>query len=210
MLEALGGFLGKTLGAFVAPLWRYLIATFRRPNIRRVKAPRNLLEHLKPSTSQDHARALLGPAHQVVEQYWFYRFADVLVQIEFWEGSGAKTVALGLVGQGKEHRFPVPGFKKPLGQLTIADVNCDGSALRFRNSLRHEEVLVEVRFGPTGAWTNWTFGAMSAVGSRALHESYFEWDIETDQLRTDPSLVLVNWVAASNSGDEAYFDWSMA
>ena len=210
MLEALSGFLGKTLGGFVGPLWRYLVATFRRPSIRLTKAPRNLLEHLKPAASQDHVRALLGSARQVVEQYWFYRFADALVQIEFWEGSGAKAIALGLVGKRKEHRFPVPGCEKALGQLSIADVRCEGSTLRYRHSLRHQEVVVEVRLGPTGAWSNWTFGAMMAIGSQALHESYFEWDAEADRLRTDASFVLVNWVAVSDSADEVYFDWSMS
>jgi len=48
-----------------------------------------------------------------------------------------------------------------------------------------------------------------AVGSQVLHESFFEWDMEANSLKTDPSLVLVNWVAVSNSGDEVYFDWSM-
>jgi hypothetical protein len=81
--------------------------------------------------------------------------------------------------------------------------------LRYRDSLRHQEVLVEVRLGPPGAWSNWTFGAMMAVGSRALHESYFEWDHEAGHLKTALSLVLVNWVAVSDSTDEVYFDWSM-
>lgn len=209
MIEALIGFFGKALGSFVGPLWRYLIATFRRPNIRLSKAPRNVLEHLKPSASQEHVRALLGPPHQVVGQHWFYRFADALVQVEFWEGSGAKSIALGLVGNGKKHRFPVPICEKPLGQLSIASVRTEQDTFRYRDSLRHQEVLVEARVGPTGAWTYWTFGAMMAVGSQALHQSYFEWNHEASRLKTDPSMVLVNWVAASNSGDEAYFDWSM-
>lgn len=210
MLEALGGFFGKALGSFVGPLWKYLVATFRRPSIRLIKGPRNIFEHLKPSASPEHVRAVLGPAHQIVEQHWFYRFADVLVQIEFWEGSGAKSIALGLVGKEIRHRFPVPICKKPLGQLSIADVRHEEDTLRYRNSLRHQEVLVEARLGPTGAWSNWTFGAMMAVGSQALHESYFMWDSESNRLKTDPSMVLVNWVAVSNSNDEVYFDWSMS
>ncbi|WP_071160803.1 hypothetical protein [Methylomonas sp. LWB] len=210
MIEAVGGFLGKTLGTLVGPIWRYLIATFQRPRIRLTKAPKNLLEHLTPAVSQDRVRELLGPAHQVIDQYWFYRFADALVQLEFRKGGGAKSVALGLVGKRKEHRFPVPNFKKSLGQLSIADVKCEGSMLRYRDSLRHREILVEVRLGPTGAWSYWTYGAMMAFGSQALHESLFEWDTKSNCLITDPSLVLVNWIAISDGGDEVYFDWSMA
>jgi len=209
MLEALTGIIGKTLGAVVSPLWRYLIATFRRPNISLGKAPKNILEHLKPSASQDHVRALLGPAHQVINQYWFYSFTDALVQIEFWEDGGAKSIALGLVGTKKVHRFPVPICSKDLGQLSIADMQQEQCTFRYRDSLRHQELLVEMRIGPSGAWSNWTFGAMMAVGSQVLHESFFEWDMEANSLKTDPSLVLVNWVAVSNSGDEVYFDWSM-
>ena len=209
MLEALAGLAGRAAGALVRPAWNYLVATFRRPTIRLQKAPKNLLDHLKPSASQDRVRELLGPPHQVVENHWFYRFADVLVQIDFWSDGGAKSVGLGLVGKGTEHRFPIPICQKPLGQLSIADVREEHDTLRFRSSLRHEEMLVEVRFGPTGAWSNWTFGAMMAVGSRALHESYFEWDREAERLKTSPSLVLINWVAVSNSSDEVYFDWSM-
>ena len=209
MLEVLTGFVGKTFGSFVGPLWRYWVATFRRPSIALKKAPRNVLEHLKPSASQDHVRAVLGPAHQVMDQCWFYRFADVLIQIEFWKGSGAKCIALGLVGNRKEHRFPVPNCAMPLGQLSIADAPQEQDMLRYRNSLRHEEIIVEVRLGPTGAWSNWTFGAMMAVGSHVLHESYFEWNSETKRLKIAPSLVMVNWVAVSDSSDEVYFDWSM-
>ena len=209
MFEALVGFAGKIAGTLVGPAWRYLVEKFRRPSIRLRKAPRNLLEHLKPAASQDRVREILGPPHQVVEDHWFYRFSDVLVQVEFWKGSGAKTIALGLVGKGKEHRFPIPICQKPLGQLSIADVREEQDTLRYRSSLRHEEILVEARLGPTGAWSNWTFGAMMAVGSRALHESHFEWDGEAKRLKTAPSLVLINWVAVSSSADEAYFDWSM-
>jgi hypothetical protein len=209
MLEALIGFAGKALGSLVGPAWKYAASSLRRPTISRSKAPRNLFEHLKPSTSQDRVRAVVGPPHQLVGQYWFYRFADVLVQIEFWDTDGAKSIALGLVGKRKEHRFPIPICEKPLGQLSIADVKDESDTLRFRSSLRHEEVLVEATLGPTGAWSYWTFGAMMAVGSRALHESYFEWDRDAERLKTAPSLVLVNWAAVSNSRAEVYFDWSM-
>jgi hypothetical protein len=87
------------------------------------KAPKNVLEHLKPSTSQGYVLEILGPAHQVVNQHWFYHFTDALAQIEFWEGGGAKSIALGLVGKRKDQRFVVPICKKLLGQLSIADVH---------------------------------------------------------------------------------------
>lgn len=209
MLEALAGFVEKVAGALVKAVWSYLVATFRRPSIRLSKAPQNILDHLKPSASQERVRELLGPPHQVAGDHWLYRFSDVLVQVEYWPDSGAKSIALGLVGKSRSHRFPIPICQKPLGLLSIADVHEDQDTLRYRSSLRHEEMLVEVCLGPTGAWSYWTFGAMMAVGARVLHESYFEWDHEAEHLKTPPSLVLVNWVAVSNSGDEVYFDWSM-
>lgn len=209
MIEAFISFIGKAAGSLIGPAWKYVIAKFRRPSIRLQKAPRNLLEHLKPSASQDRVRELLGPPHQLVNEYWFYRFSDALIQVQFWRQGGAKTIALGLVGKRAEHRFPVPICEKPLGQLSIADVREDQDTLRYRDSLRHQEMLVEARLGPPGAWSNWTFGAMMAVGSRSLHESYFDWDSHNEHLKTDPSLVLINWVAVSNSSEEVYFDWSM-
>ncbi|MFN7570175.1 MAG: hypothetical protein ACK5TK_01780 [Betaproteobacteria bacterium] len=209
MLEAVISFFGKAAGSLVGPAWKYAVAKFRRPSIRLPRAPRNLLDHLKPSASQERVRELLGPPHQVVDDYWFYRFSDALVQFQFWPQGGAKTIALGLVGKRSEHRFPVPICQKPLGQLSIADVREEQDTLRYRSSLRHQEMLVEARLGPPGAWANWTFGATMAVGSRALHESYFEWDSEAERLKTDASLILVNWVAVSNSSEEVYFDWSM-
>lgn len=209
MLEVLTGFLGKAIGSLIGPVWKYFTAAFCRPNIKLVKAPKNLLEHLKPSASKDRARQLLGPPHQIAGEQWAYRFSDVLVQIEFWEDSGAKSIALGLVGNRKEHRFPVPICQKPLGQLLVADVQEGQDTLRYRDSLRHQEVLVEARLGPTGAWSHWTFGAMMAVGSRVLRESYFEWDHEAARLKTPQALVLINWIAVSNSDTEVYFDWSM-
>lgn len=209
MIEALTGFAGKAIGWLVAPIWKYLNKTFRRPSIQLVKAPRNLLEHLRPSASRDRVRELLGPPHQEVSEHWFYIFSDVLVQIEFWQEGGAKSIALGLVGNRRKHQFPIPICEKPLGQLFISDVRELQDTLRYRDSLRHQEILVESRLGPTGAWSHWTFGAMMAVGSRTLLESHFEWDQKTGSLKTPQSLVLVNWVAVSNSDAEVYFDWSM-
>jgi hypothetical protein len=209
MIEAVISFVGKAAGSLVGPAGKYAIAKFRRPSIRLQRAPQNLLDYLKPSVSQDRVRELLGPPHQVVDDYWFYRFSDALVQTQFWPQGGAKTIALGLVGKRAEHRFPVPICQKPFGQLSIADVREEGDTFRYRSSLRHQEMLVEARLGPPGAWINWTFGAMMAVGSRALHESYFDWDYQAERLRTNPSLVLINWVAVSDSSEEVYFDWSI-
>ena len=209
MIEALAGFLGKALGSFAGPVWAYFVDKFRRPDVKLKKAPRNLLDHIKPTASPDHVRSILGPPHQISGENWAYRFADLIVQLEFWPGSGAKSVAVGLTGRSKQERFPIPGCSKPLGVLSIADAYEEISSIRYRNSLRHEDILVSGRIGPPGAWQAWTFGATRALAARALHESYFEWDHAREQLITPASMVLVNWVAVSSSDDEVWFDWSI-
>ena len=117
-------------------------------------------------------------------------------------------MALGLVGTRKRECFPLPVCAKPLGRLTIADVFEEGDALRYRSSLRHEEIVVEVRLGPPGAWKQWTFGAMMAAGSQALMESSFQWNHTAGKLASPAAEVLVNWVAVSSGSEAVFFDWS--
>ena len=212
MLEALAGFFGKLLGSLVGPAWKWIVQRWQRPAIKLTKAPVNLLEHIGPASSKERVQAVLGPPHSVVLQNWFYQFSDVLVQFEFWDDGGAKTIAMGLAGRKRANTFPVPGYAKPLGVLTVADVLEEGASLRRRTTLRTDEVLVEIRRGPTGAWVNQVFGALMAVGARSLVESCFEWDNENNCLRTNPAQVLVNWVAITSTSDvaeEVWFDWSM-
>ncbi len=210
MLEGLSGFLWKLLWSLVGPAWRWVVQRWQRPAIKLTKAPVNLLDHIGPSSSKDRIQSLLGPPHSVVLQNWFYRFSDVLVQIEFWNESSAKAIALGLAGRKRANKFPVPGYAKPLGELTIADVLENGASLRRRKTLRTDELLVEVRWGPPGAWVHYVFGALMAVGARNLVESYFKWDEEKNCLCTNPAQVLVNWIAiTSGFSEEVWFAWSM-
>lgn len=204
------GFLGKLAGALVKPSWNYCSKIIRRPKISLSKAPKNLLDHLKPLASKERVQELLGAPHQVAGDAWHYHFSDVLIQVEYWPGAGAKSVALGLIGDSKAHQFPVPICSKPLGQLSLADVCSAQGMWRYRNSLRHEEILVEIPFGPVGALSYWTFGAMMAVGASALYESCFEWDSSFQVLKSSASGVLINWIAISNCSDEVYFDWSIS
>jgi hypothetical protein len=209
MLEAIVGFLGKAAGSLVGPIWKIASGKVLRPSIKLTKAPKNILNHLKPSASQDHIRLLLGPPHRVVEAHWYYSFSDLLVQLEFWPNSGAKSIAIGLVGIERRHRFSVPDHDKPLGQLTLQDVRLDESTTVFNSSMRHQELAVTYRAGPPGAWTHLTFGVLDPNAPFCLYGSSFDWDRDLGALRSDPSTVLVNWAAVSESGDEVHFDWSM-
>ncbi len=209
MIETALGFLGKVVGSLVGPLWRLGSSKFLRPSIKHSRAPKNILEFVKPSASEDHVRQVLGPPHRIIESRWFYSFSDLHIQIEFWPRSGAKSIAIGLAGVEKRYRFKVPGQLQPLGKLTIQDVLIDEANIEFRESLRHAEFVVTYRDGPPGAWTNWTFGALSPHAPFGLCPSTFEWDRDTRTLKSDPSSVLINWIALSDSIDEVYFDWSM-
>jgi hypothetical protein len=207
MWEVVGTFLGKAAGSFVKPLWDWYRQRNKRPELQNTKAPKNILEQLQPAASKDYVQSLLGPPHQVVHDHWFYRFSDGLVQLEFWKEGGAKFIAVGIVGTSKDECFPVPGFGKPLGRLSIEDVMEPGAVQSYRSSLRHEEVFVENRIGPPGKWTTYAFGALrSGSGAGSLQDTNFQWDAQADRLRTPPSLVLVNWAAV---GSDAWFDWTM-
>lgn len=172
--------------------------------------PTDILNHIYLGVPRERVRDVLGSAHKVVSNVWWYRCHEAMIQVEFYKDSGAQSVALALTLGSPASGFVVPGFGKALGSMRLADVLSDDAPLRFRSSLRTEELLVETRVGPTGAWKNFTFGVLRPLAPGSLMDVEFDWDYETQALRSKPSEVLINWVGISESIEEVWFDWSVA
>ncbi|WP_211471558.1 hypothetical protein [Collimonas humicola] len=186
------------------------IPSARRPAIKDEHAPHNLFSHITPGVSQEYVRGVLGPPHRVYATTWSYRFVDALVQIEFRDGGGAKSVATGLTIDSPSSGFDVPMLGKPLGMLSMKDAVEEQGELEYRSSLRTEEIICQTLIGPTGVWKYYTFGALWPLAPGCLAESSFTWNHEQGKLDCEQNDVRVNWLAISDSADEIWFDWGLA
>ena len=136
MFEALVGLVGKILSAAFDRASSYAKKRWFRPSIETSKAARNIFEHLQPTVSRDRVKELLGSPHRVAGETWGYRFNDAMVQIEFWDGGPAKSVALALTIHSPKAGFKVPMIDRRLGQLTLEDAMSDRGEFEYRSSLR--------------------------------------------------------------------------
>jgi hypothetical protein len=112
------------------------------------------------------------------------------------------------VDERTKFAFPAWHFDcPPLGEIKMSDLsNVDHLSVEYRESMRHTELLVTGREGPTGAWHYIAFGALNPLSS-ALLPVDFSWDRERRQLITPESSIKVNWAAVSRSPDIDTFPW---
>jgi len=174
------------------------------------RIPSDFFEHIRPGVPSERVCEVLGAAHKVCGNTWWYRCPEALVQIEFYESAGARSVALALTLGAPPSGFIIPMFGKPLGILSLADAFEEGVKFRYRSSLRTEELLFETRIGPPGAEKNYTFGALRPLAPGSLADVNFDWGYNNNELRSDPSSVIFNWAGLSESSEELWFDWSLA
>ncbi|WP_175995425.1 lysozyme inhibitor LprI family protein [Burkholderia vietnamiensis] len=176
------------------------------------KTPRNLLQHIEPGVPKQRVYDILGTPSFVSANFSYYRYEETQVEISFNDNDAVNDVIVALI-QGQVYLGSSPGFVTdiPLGKLTLADVlgHDDQLMVEFRSSLRTQEVYVQGRTGPAGAWTYFCFGALSVFsGAGNLQDTQFEWDRETNRLLTDPKDILINWMALPGSSLEPpYFSW---
>ncbi len=207
-METVFTIIAKIFSPIIMPAWKFISEKIFRPKIKLSKAPKNILEHIVPSSSKERIKDLLGSPHIVIENTWIYSFVDACVQIEFWEDSGAKIIKLGIKGNTNGYKFKIPLFTKPLGELTFADIIQEDGQLIHRTTARTDELLFTARLGRAGAWLDFTFGALMPFSKAEIYETNFEWDIISDTLNTAPEDILVNWIGISNGQCDAWFDWS--
>lgn len=176
------------------------------------RTPRNLLQHIEPGVPKQRVYDILGTPSFVSTNYSYYRYEETQVEISFNDNDAVNDVIVALI-QDQVYFGSSPGFVTdiPLGKLTLADVLAydDQLVVEFRSSLRTQEIYVRGRIGPAGAWTDFCFGALSVFsGAGRLQDTQFEWDREANCLLTDPTDILINWMALPGSSLEApYFAW---
>lgn len=214
-VSAAGSFFGG-MGVVIVTLGprglRSVRARFDRPRLQPLlkQCPADLLFAVEIGAPASRVREMLGSPSRASSKSWAYRYLDALVTIDFYDDSSVQTVALALtVNRGT---FQVPMFEDlpPLGNLTLAEVLAStGGTVERRDSLRHEELFTHTRIGPTGAWTNFTFGALWPLAPGRLAPTEFSWNREKDVLETPPNLVPLNWVALSASHEPAWFPWDL-
>ena len=180
-------------------------------------APSNLFDVIEPGVPQERVRDLLGvPSYDFgvrnseLGGSWIYSFQNAQVEIFFEANAVARDVVIA-VCEGSIFGGSMPGHLTniPLGNLTIADLMAADPRLtvQHRGSARTQEVYLEGRSGPPGAWTQFCYGALMTNGAGRLMDVDFEWDYDKSQLVTNPSRVKVNWAAVMGSHEIPNFSW---
>jgi uncharacterized protein YecT (DUF1311 family) len=176
---------------------------------RRLKTPPNLLQHLERGVPKARVSELVGTPTYIHGNIWLYRYDETQVELTFDDNDSIADVVVALC-HGEIYAGYNPIADIPLGKLTLADIlGIDPQiTVEHRWSMRTEEVFVHVRIGPSGAWEDYFFGALSVFsGVGSLQEVLFEWDREAEELVTDPKDILINWVGTSSSLEAPCFSW---
>jgi len=198
---------------FLAMLFGGTIVEFFRRNLTKndsvISVPLDILYKIEVSCSKGKVQEILGNPHRVVSDMWLYRFREALVQIAFYENGAVKSVALALTIYSPKKGFAIPMFDKPLGEITFGDFGQELVDVRHRSTLRTSELLLETRVGPIGAWSNFTFGALSPLAPGMLADVNVP-DIAEDVVLSKVAKLRINWVAISESSEEEWFEWSLA
>lgn len=213
--NAIGSFLGGifllwlTIGASGIKSIRTRVG---RPSIeiQTRRAPSNIFSAIQLGSSSDWIKQQLGYATVVREAWWGYRFSDALVSLQFDSQMAVESIAVALVDEETTFEFPTIHFEcPPLGKAMVSDVLVDHLDMEFNESLRHSELLIYGREGPSGAWHYITFGALSPHAPGSLLTSEFEWNKAEELLVTAKDKVKINWAAISNRSGPAYFPWDL-
>jgi hypothetical protein len=216
LVNATGGFLGG-----VAVLWlavgrrglKSLRARFSRPSVRLElgRAPENIFDGIELGSPAQLIELKLGPPTRRYKDWWGYRYSDALVALTFEDGS-LSSIAVALTDPNITFEFPAWHFEcPPLGKLTLKELLDAGHLdLSFEESLRHRELRVTGREGPTGAWHGISFGALDPNIPGSLLAVSFDWDREAGVLISPPQDVRVNWAAVHSSYDFDGFPWDFA
>lgn len=162
----------------------------------RLPTPTNLLEHVMPGTPVERMRKWLGAPRAIHGSVWIYRYIETQVQVTVDDKDVVTEIVIALVS-GQIYRGTGASWGDfVLGEMSIADAQeYGGSSAEYRDSMRTQELFVNVRTGPPGAWSECVCGALVVhSGAGALAEVEFEWDHENSQLMSDPRRILVNWI----------------
>ena len=175
----------------------------------RKPTPVNLLEQIKPTVPAERVREWLGVPTYIYGNTWCYRYSDTQVEICF----NTKDVVTSTViarCHGQVYRGTgAPWGDFELGLMSVSDLFEMGhTSIDYRSSMRTAELVMPVRVGPPGAWSECFCGALlihSGVGH--LADVAFEWDREIGGMKSNPSETVFNWIGTSSGMEPPMFSW---
>jgi len=213
-VNAIGSFIGG-----LALLWlamskhgiSLLQSKLERPSLRLklIKTPKNIFTGIQLGAPARWVEQQLGAPSKEGERWWGYRFSDSLVSISFDANNAVNTIAVALVNHKTTFEFPALHFDcPPLGKLSLEDLqNVEHLAWNHQESMRHSEILVTGREGPSGVWHYIAFGALSPVIPGPLVPVQFQWNLENKTLISRPKDIRINWASISSTSKIEGFPW---
>ena len=180
--------------------------------VPRATTPFNLLDVVHPGVPSEKVLAALGSPSELHGSVRLYRYEDTQVQISLSDTDVVESVVIAAC-KGKKYLFKSDYIDKPLGELTIHDLQALDPNFSFthRFSARTEELVGTMRFGPSGAWTDFFFGALKLCSdSGELITTSFTFDNEKNELTSNPSHTLINWIGLGTSEESMAFYWYIA
>ena len=217
MINAVGSLVGG-----VALIWlamskngiRFLRVKLTRPNvlIERRRTPENIFTAIEPGVPSRWVEQQLGVPNRIGDKWWGYRFSDSLVSLTFDSNDSIESIAVALIDHNTTFEFPSWHLCYPiLGRLTLEDLmEEEHLTLEYRESLRHQELIVSGREGSLGAWNYVAFGVLSPHAPGQLLPIDFKWDSDRKTLLSSPQDVKINWAAVSSSSYSNVFPWDLA
>jgi hypothetical protein len=215
ILEMLWVFGGKAAGSLIKPAYSWAVGIFRRPSVVFPRAPKNILEVLRPGTTIDRAIEVLGPPHRsglansgieaVIRRFpgaegfsagdprkqYSWEFSDVLFQVRSGIGTSIDELHLVAKRTSRSSTFPVYPLNIVLGKSKLSEVlEADEEAL-LDMSAKHHARFTRKYFGNPGNYLQFVFGCLETNYS------------------TGPKDETINWVVMSFEEIELpYFDWA--
>jgi hypothetical protein len=156
-VNAVGGFLGSAFLLWIALGWsgiKSIKSKIRRPSmkIETRRAPENIFAAVELESSAAWIQQQLGHPNKIRGKWWGYRFSDAIVSLQFDSDMALETLSVALIDDNSTFVFPTIHFScPPLGRAMLSDVLVEHLQLEYNHSLRHSELLVSGREGPTGA-----------------------------------------------------------
>lgn len=217
LVNAIGSFLGGLVLLWLAMGSRGILSLrsrIDRPSLRieRRRTPENIFTGIELGAPAQWVQQQLGAPTRVGAKWWGYRFSDSLVSLTFGANDSLESIAVALTDPEINFQFPAWYFEcPPLGRITLKDLlDVQHLTLEFNDSLRHRELRVTGREGPTGAWHYIAFGVLNPNIQGALLEVDFEWDKDQEVLVSRPQDVKINWAAVSSVTDIESVPWDFA
>jgi len=178
-------------------------------HVVRPPTPTNLLDSIEVGTPSEKVRERLGSPDLVQGSTWQYRFKDTQVEVVL-DSECVGSVVIALIHNCRYHGLDAPFGDFVLGELSVQDLFEMGHEHSiYRDSLRTREIIVPVRVGPAGAWSECFFGALVVhSGAGALADVDFDWDQVSERLTSPLEATLFNWVGIGGSSSEPpCFSW---